>query len=619
MLLLALVALALGAGAQSEPRPPCRVIWVAVDSLRADHVHFGGYERETTPWLDEFAGSCAEFRAAYSPANSTEFSVAATMTGVYYSLLNHNSYPPRIPHGVDTLPQLFQRAGFRTYGWIGNVLLVNHKREGFAFGFDDWHGILPRRAPTPTIDEIIACVHERYEPTGGPEFHYVHTMDVHEPYVPPMPFDRLWPGHMHAGAVRYGSMREAGGELVLSNLPYHSEGHTVSESDIAFLVTQYDGAIRYTDARLPLLLDALGYDADTDLIIISSDHGEQFFEHGFWGHGKTLYPEEIHVPLLVGGPGIVQGRHETPLSLVDLFPTLCALFGLPIPAGICGANLLPCLRGEGPVTSHRVYAEAPYWTGGVGAPEAVVIERGHLYKLAARVQFRHPWKLWPFSEEMFELDVDPGCRRNMVADRTGRADELNRVLREINPRYAPYTPEVIRGEDSDIVLGENIVPDLATEENGAVRVRDTMFRRAADKSLMLVAPEADVAASLDTAPGQTYVLAMEWQLASGVARVILADESTGEPFYTYTFRKPRQEWRALRAVVVPPRRLSVLTLRMVSPGRIRIRNLSMRSAHMPTPCLVPWKRHAHPIEEAVRPLDPDVAQALDALGYVGTK
>lgn len=603
-------------GPEVEAETPRRVIWVAVDSLRADHLRLGGYDRATSPWLDQLAESSAVFTSAFSPANSTGFSVAATFAGKHYSLLDHDSHPPHIPPDVETLPLVFQKGGFRTFGWITNAVLIASASNGLALGFDEWHKIIPKSAPKPDIDRVIAYVNQNYESTSEREFHYVHTMDVHDPYVPPIPFDRLWPEHVNTGAVRYGTMRHADRRTVLSNLPYHSEGHNVQDTDIAFLKTQYDGAVRFTDSEFPALLDALQYDPDNDLLIISADHGEQLFEHNFWGHGKSLYPEEINVPLIIQGPGITPGLYTGPMSLIDLFPTLCELFGLESPDTLLGVSLLPTLVAGSPVPLHPVYSEMPYWTGGVFAPEAAIIHGTDMYKLAVNAHWLRPWQIWPFAEELYRLDVDPQCRDNVAETSRERVEELNGLLRETNPRYEPYTTDAIRGKDADVALGPELMPELSGESGKRVRMRTASIRAGVNGGASLFVPEANLDMFVTTSSGLAHLLEVRYTLDSGVYRLSMYDEKSGEPFWEYTLRKVGHETRTIQAMITPPRRASRLSIKALVPGKVHLQSISLRVAPLPNFELVEWKRATTEAESETEADQREVRTALEALGYV---
>jgi arylsulfatase A-like enzyme len=606
--------LIMGAGPARADEPPRRVLWIAVDSLRADHLGYMGYERDTSPQLDALAGRSVNATLAFSPANSTAFSVASTFAGVYYSLLDHETHPIGIPEGVPTLAEVLQRSGIRTHAWITNTVLMVRKDQGYGRGFEEWHDIRPRRSIAANMDELIAYVEDSYTPTGGREFHYIHTMDVHKPYQPPLPFDRLWPMDYSRGVVRFGGLRNVDGSKVISNFPYHSEGHDVQPEDVAFLTTQYDGAIRYTDDRLPRLLAALAYDEDRDLLIISADHGEQLFEHGFWGHDRTLYREEIHVPLLLRHPAFPPATLNQPVSLIDLYPTLCALYGLSTPEGPSGVNLLPHLRGESAGHALTVYTEAPYWTDEVFAPEGAVISGGYLYKLVAGVHYRRPWIPWPFEHELFNLGSDLQCTTNLVPTEATKVDELNAVLLRLNPRFAPYMPAVVARPDDDSLFGPSLLPGMAHLAGPENPEGFPVYRLFGGFPAQLQ-KEKHFVMHVTTSAAPAFLLEATCRLERGTLRLAAHDKRTRELLWAHTLRKPAAGPKTVQAVVYPKGPLTLLTASITGAGRATLTDFSFRPLHLPTIEAVRWKRaESRSIEEPT--LTPETRESLKALGYI---
>ena len=598
--------------------PPPRVIWIAIDSLRADHLHFAGYPRETSPWMDELAASGAAFTSAYAPASSTAFSVGATFTGRYYSLLDHESHPPHIPPGIKTLGETLTEAGVRTHAWIGNVVLKNGRNSGYGRGFQHWETIMPRRAPTPSIDEIVGTVERTYERSDKPEFHYIHTMDVHHPYVPIIPFDRLWPEHKPTPGIRFGEAIDKDGNMILSTLPYHKQRHDLGEESISYLITQYDGAIRYTDERLPALLEAFSYDRDRDILIISADHGEQFYEHGFWGHGRSVFPAETNVPLIIHGPGIVPARHGDAVSLVDLYPTLCDVFEAAHPPGLNGISLMPALRtGSLADSSRAVYTENPYWTGGVFAPEAAVIQNGDFYRIATNVHWREPWRIWPIDEGLYALSADQPFQTNLVPEREQRANELNEILRSINPRYAPYTVQAIRVRDEDVNFGPELMPPLNIGANKRVRVATPIVRQSAENSAFLSVRGRDLELLASTHAGRPHQLKLAYRLLSGAFRLTMRDQKSGESFYEYSIYKSAPEWSDLSVMIAPGGDQSAFTIAAIGSqdAVIQLKDVSLRQAEIPVFEQVQWERRSDG-DAGIADSDSVDTQALKALGYI---
>ena len=163
-----------------------------------------------------------------------------------------------------------------------------------------------------------------------PFYLYLHYMDVHSPYVSPEPFqDRF--------------VQAEGRNVYQNGLPKGRPSLVNQE----FTRARYDGGIAYLDhvfGELQAGLAERGLIQNTYLVF-TADHGDEFMEHGGFGHGETLYREMTQVPLFISGPGLSARTIQAPVSGVDLFPTLCELLGVPAPAGLQGASLVPLMQG----------------------------------------------------------------------------------------------------------------------------------------------------------------------------------------------------------------------------------------------------------------------------------
>ncbi|HEO70680.1 MAG TPA: hypothetical protein ENN80_05405, partial [Candidatus Hydrogenedentes bacterium] len=495
---------------------PPRVLWITIDSLRADHLGFMGYARNTSPWLDAFSRECAVFRRAIAPSNVTRRSVAGYMTGKFPTALAYLEPPLYLPLCEQTLAELFGAAGYRTLAWVTPSKLV--KGVGFEQGFDHYHVLLPRSAPKADIAEIIRHVRTHYTPERGKEFIYIHTMDVHLPYRPPIPYDGLFASPYDRTVVREGSIFDGRGRSAYANLPYFAATYDIQQADIDFLKSQYDGAIRYTDARLAELLETLHYAPESDFLVITADHGEQFYEHGYWGHGRLMFPEEIHVPLLVRAPGVEPGPRDRAVSLMDLWPTFAELLGVPRPEGLAGRSLATVLRGA-PQPERYVISEHQHFC----IPAAAVVGEGFLYRMNGLAHHRYPWKLWPFIEELYDLGADPGCTVDLAAQQRGVADRSNCVLTEANPRYAEFTTDLIRGSDADVRLGPDLVGPLSGEALGW-RVAGGSIGQKQGGHLSLGMPSLQAYVKVNVPePGHAHLIEVTYELSAGELVLKLQD------------------------------------------------------------------------------------------------
>ncbi len=347
-----------------EGRP--NVVLITLDTLRSDHVSALGYERATTPNLE--ALPAVRFDNAYSTGHWTAPSTASLLTGLQPATHQTNWVGSVLPTQAATLTELLSAAGYVTGYFTGNFVVS--PVFGFARGADyvvseerlPQHRLVPSslgHVIARKIGNVTRAEHlNRWalpfleSVARRPFFLYLHYKDPHQPYVPPAPHDDLFdPGFT--------------GRRIVD--PSVSRYWPISDRERHNMVARYDGEIRYLDEQLGVLFDALEQHglADDTLVIVTSDHGEEFAEHERWLHGKTLYDEVTRVPLLVAPPrrsatprgpsppadltGVDALRGttlDTPVSLVDVAPTVLDLVGLPIPESMQGQSLVPLLRGE---------------------------------------------------------------------------------------------------------------------------------------------------------------------------------------------------------------------------------------------------------------------------------
>jgi arylsulfatase A-like enzyme len=330
-------------GESSAARP--NIVLVSIDSLRADHLGCSGYPRPTSPRIDALAASGIRFAAAWSTTSWTLPAHVSLLSG--RSLLGHgvSDSSDRIAPSVPLLAELLHGAGYVTAAVVSAPYLS--ARYGFARGFDHYddatvsfgsHADSWRGATSPRVHGAVEAwlrAHRR-----EPFFLFVHYWDVHYDYDPPRPFDTMFDPDYRGSITAADYYRN----------PAIRPG--MDERDLAHIRALYDGEIRFTDEHVGRLLDllsALGLDERT-LVVLTADHGDEFFEHGRKGHERTLYEEVLHVPLVIAWPGTIRPGQvvREPVSIMDVTPTLLGVAGLPVPRGIEGERLLSDgLRGVG--------------------------------------------------------------------------------------------------------------------------------------------------------------------------------------------------------------------------------------------------------------------------------
>ena len=355
--LTALVAFNVLTCGGNQPVPAQGVILISLDTLRADHLGLYGYERPTSPFLDELAERGVVFDQAYAQFPSTLTSHMSMLTGLYPA--EHGVYPPAgtLAPEIPTVAELLQAQGIRTAGHTeGGYVRGNF---GFRRGFDEFDA--RDRAHDDSTERTFRRG-KRFLRSLAPEepyFLFLHTYAVHAPYEPPEPYrSQFWPGEPPDDAFL-----PVPANLVAAD----RDGTPQSEEAVAYYRALYDAEIRHLDDVLRDFFEELaelGLDQRTT-VIITSDHGEEFRDHGRFNHDQ-LYTEVIRVPFLVVGPGVEPRRSSRVVELVDVAPTVLELAGLglgddaagTIQPPMSGSSLAQALARDASYPKRMAYAEA---------------------------------------------------------------------------------------------------------------------------------------------------------------------------------------------------------------------------------------------------------------------
>ncbi|MHC5066853.1 MAG: sulfatase, partial [Planctomycetota bacterium] len=299
--------------ARIAARDKPHVILISLDTLRADHLGSYGYGRETSPFLDELASFGVRFEEVISQSPKTAPSHMSLFTGVYpYAHGTHFIYEERQEQGVvplsqelEVLPTWFREMGYRTAAWAGGGQMG--AEAGFGRGFDEFHenlGDINR-------EKMLAILDWFRERSDRPCFLFLHTYQIHDPYMPPAPYNTMYyPDYQGwvvgdreklramAGAEDFFSVQQAFWRMD-SKDEESLDATQFSPDDLRKLIALYDGGIRYTDDLLRRFFDGLAREGllDNTLIAITSDHGEEFLEHGGLLH-RVLYRETLRVPMI---------------------------------------------------------------------------------------------------------------------------------------------------------------------------------------------------------------------------------------------------------------------------------------------------------------------------------
>jgi len=448
-----LVGLALGCGGDAAIQ---NVVLVSLDDVGAKHVSAYGYPRETTPHLDGVAGQGLLFESAYVPQTWTLSSHLSMLTGL--DPRAHGATRSRgIPPSATTLAELLWNHGFSTAAFTGGVAWMR-PHYGHGRGFEIYEmGESDARADAPRAVRWLAQQAAlRAKDPAHRFFLFVHYFDAHSDAGTPVPYYLPEPGDFDPQLYlpkgrRWG--RSGGTELLFELV---REGH--EETDVEFVTAYYDAGVRYVDeygvAPIVAALDQLGLAEDT-LLVITSDHGEEIFEHGSVLHGYP-YRETARVPLVLRGPGIPAGKRTPQLAAsVDLVPTILALLGIPAPERVQGRDLGPALRGGAPVN------DAVYVDGGEDSdtvyPSSIVadIEGRRWSYLVPIARSGEPGKLQPKAPgELYDLQADPEQQEDLASQQPELAATLQARLlarltaaEELGRQLGPGRDEPLSEED----------------------------------------------------------------------------------------------------------------------------------------------------------------------------
>jgi arylsulfatase A-like enzyme len=431
-------AMRTGSVSAGATRP--NIVLILIDTLRADHLPIYGYSRNTAPVLSDLARRSATFTRMYAQSASTKPSIATLFSSVYPSVHKVHENHDFMPDSLTVLAEVLRATGYRTFGVSANANVS--PTFGYSQGFEEFrvwktesalrlssmgrvledllgtkrlaHLLGERREIVPRADVITDLTLDWSSRNArAPLFLYVHYIDPHFPYRAPDPYDEQF-DHRRQAPLR------ADGVDPLSLVPPGNDGHKVART-----LDQYDGEISYVDHQLGRLLDGLRQQGilDEAIVIVTADHGEEFFEHGKDGHGKSAYEEVLRVPFLVHWPGrIVPTLVEHPAGLIDVMPTLLALLGVETQAEMQGISFARTLfQSPGPPAGRRLFAQ--------------VVSDGFSLEMASDGRhklIRHLRGAREGEEELYDLARDPLERTNVAAQLSGTRTALREDLEGFN-------------------------------------------------------------------------------------------------------------------------------------------------------------------------------------------
>jgi arylsulfatase A-like enzyme len=428
-----------GSCAGEGPPGPRNAILISIDTLRPDFLSCYGHGRPTSPNLDALAARGVRFADVTAAAPWTLPSHATMLTGLYPSHHGAKDHETRLPDSVETVAEVFRAAGFETLAVVNThnlgapefQLLQGFERFEYVEEVDRTGG----RLRTPNMGpQVLAATKKLFaERRDAPFFLFLHFYDVHTDFTPDEEsrarFVQPYGGKITGRSPQLNGMRNRGARL--------------KEPDLVFLKEMYEAEIRTFDrlfGEFVAWLSSEGF-LDETLIVITSDHGEEFQEHGGLLHGRTQYQEVLRVPLILAGPGVPAGVVvDQPVHGVDVAPTLLARCGLAPARPVDGIDLAPAWRGE-MLPERLFFAEADHNNQVDGRPAL------DIKKMVRRGTSKLLLDTHSGAVELYDLAQDPGELADLAPTAEARASELRAELERFlegavqGEVVAPPTPE----------------------------------------------------------------------------------------------------------------------------------------------------------------------------------
>ena len=422
LFLLFINAIVLLFGITGSKKGP-NVILIVVDALREDALGINGYNRDTSPNIDEFAGNSIIFKDSYSSSSWTKPSVASLFSAL--SPIKHNamSKNDRFPDAINTLAEVLKNSRYNTF-FLGGGNPFAGRSFNLDQGFDFYSN---KRTNAAELTSIFTSLLPRLK--KGKFFTYFHFMDLHLPYNKNK-FNYFF-------SNRGENPKLIPGKIKLRDVRKLAKEEKLTESDKIDLRNLYDGQLKYVDENIGKLLKILKKESlvENTYLIITSDHGEEFWDHGHFEHGHTLYNELIHVPLIIGGNDLKPSVKIKSVRNIDIFPTITDLLKIPFKgSNIDGISFKRKLAGV------ESGIDFPVFTTGIlyGKNKYSLIENKKkiiLNTIKKRKgmggKFRQK-KLYEF----YDISLDPKERRNLVRVKKVEVSKLIRSLKRyilVNP------------------------------------------------------------------------------------------------------------------------------------------------------------------------------------------
>ena len=411
------------------------LLLISIDALRADHLSCEGYNKETSPNIDRLVGEGVYFSNTITPVSRTN-SIISLLTGLYPHSHGVAGLFEKMRPDVVTLQEILGRHNYKTCGY--NIAV---DKTGIEKGFSEFNllrwkiiNLVKEKAdklfnknlefgPAKKLTDFAIRKIKKLKKSKF--FFYLHYGDLHWPYIPPEPYDNMFDpdynGNHDFNGINKNIKR---GDLIFNN--------SLSAGERDHSIAHYDGALKYVDTEIGRLLRFFKENdlMENTLIILCSDHGESLGDHGlYYEHGEYIYDESLRVPLVLKAPNLPTGlKRESLTQLVDVFPTVLDILGIPLIDNIDGVSLMPLIKENKNV---RKYAFAE-------SGESYFKQNKRRYIKGIKGLWRmirtNEWKLiyipHPKNDiyELYNIKEDSGENTNLIDRKPDIAEKLKKEL-----------------------------------------------------------------------------------------------------------------------------------------------------------------------------------------------
>lgn len=397
---------------QAASKKDFNIVLITIDTLRADHLSCYGYERETSPHMDKIAEEGILFKNVIAPSSWTAPSMVSLFTstypvnhGVVYGLQwkRKNKYiQDAFSEKLTTLPEILKTHGYTTFGVSSNHNLTADL--GFARGFH-YFEYAGNANPADCVNKIVSSWEDKIK--GVKKFFlWVHYMDPHHPYHDRFPWIAQYSS---PSLTRTLNFTDTSSRELNRLIPTFKE----NPQHLSNLIALYDSEINYVDSHVGELIQKFELKKNT-LLIIASDHGEEFLEHGSIGHAHNLHRETIQVPLIIKLPYSSEKKMvNKPINLIDVVPTMLDILDIEPPEQTVGTA---ALKKEGLL----LFLERMFM--GNGEPEYSFAELNRVLNLKAVIssQWKYIYDYTNETEQLYNIKSDPGEITNLADKESDR-------------------------------------------------------------------------------------------------------------------------------------------------------------------------------------------------------